>query len=67
MPWVVDLLKLALAPGLAPGTDLPTVLFYDEMESLNRTTWMGFERVLYIQDRCALMVVLVAVSWCAVN
>lgn len=49
--WVVDLTKLALAPALKPGTDLPVILFYDELETMNATSWLGFERVLYIQDR----------------
>ena len=51
--WVVDLVKLALAPALRPGEDLPTVLFYDELETMKATAWLGFERMLYIQDRCA--------------
>lgn len=53
VPWVVDLVRLALAPGLPPGVDLPVVLFYDELEHLNSTVWLGFERILYIQDRSA--------------
>ncbi len=52
--WVVDLVKLALKPGLAPGVELPIVLFFDELEQLNATMWMGFDRVLYIHDRCGL-------------
>lgn len=50
---MVDLVRLALAPGLPPGMDLPVVLFYDELEHLNSTVWLGFERILYIQDRSA--------------
>ena len=51
VPWVVDMVKLALGPGLRPGQELPIVLFYDELEQLNATMWTGFERILYIQDR----------------
>lgn len=53
MPWAVEMLKLALAPGLAPGAPapLPHLIFFDELESQNSTLWVGFQRVLHVRDR----------------
>jgi hypothetical protein len=51
------------APGSADGAaaggkgkgkagSLPRMLFYDDLETLNATSWLGFERVLLVQNRC---------------
>ena len=47
------------ADGAAPGGkakakagSLPRMLFYDDLETLNATSWLGFERVLLVQNRC---------------
>ena len=53
-PWVMEMLKLALRPGLPEGQELPELLFFDELEQLNNTQWVGFERVLHIRDRSGL-------------
>lgn len=47
----MDMLRLALRPGLKSPRALPRVLFFDELESLNATSWLGFERVLVVHSR----------------
>ncbi|KAL4433026.1 hypothetical protein ABPG77_006453 [Micractinium sp. CCAP 211/92] len=53
LTWVMDMLRLALRPGLRSPRALPRVLFFDELESLNATSWLGFERVLVVHSRYA--------------
>ena len=50
--WVMGMLRLALAPGVRGGAGLPRLLFMDDLEGLNATAWLGFERVLLVQNRC---------------
>lgn len=47
----MDMLRLALRPGLASPRALPRLLFADDLEALNATAWLGFERVLYVHNR----------------
>lgn len=49
----MDMLRLALRPGLASPRSLPRLLFADELERLNATAWLAFERVLAPQNRRA--------------
>lgn len=51
--WVMDMLRLALRPGLASPQALPRMLFADELESLDPTAWLALERVLLVHTRCA--------------
>jgi len=46
----MDMLRLALRPGLK-GRAMPRVLFFDELELLSATRWLGFERVLMVHSR----------------
>lgn len=48
----MDMLRLALRPGLATPRSLPRLLFADELEALNATAWLAFERVLLVHNRC---------------
>ena len=50
LTWVMDMLKLTLKPGLR-GRAMPRVLFFDELEALNATAWLGFQRVLMVRTR----------------
>ena len=50
---MMDLLRLTLKPGLREGQALPRLLFFDELASLNATSWLGFERVLLVHNRWA--------------
>lgn len=50
--WVMDMLRLALRPGLASPQALPRMLFADELESLDPTAWLALERVLLVHTRC---------------
>jgi hypothetical protein len=47
----MDMLRLALRPGLEAGASLPRMLFFNELEALNATSWLGFERVLLVHNR----------------
>lgn len=51
MRWSMDMLRLALRPGLASPRALPRLLFADELERLNATAWLAFERVLMVHNR----------------
>jgi hypothetical protein len=52
--WVMDMLRLALRPGLASPRALPRMLFADELESLDPTAWLALERVLLVNTRYSL-------------
>ncbi|EFN55147.1 hypothetical protein CHLNCDRAFT_134237 [Chlorella variabilis] len=54
LSWVMDMLRLTLRPGLKEGQALPRLLFFDELASLNATSWLGFERVLLVHNRYTL-------------
>ena len=45
------MLRVALAPGVAPARDLPRVLFAEQLEHLDRAAWLGFPTALVIHDR----------------
>ena len=47
------MLRLALAPGVAPGRDLPRVLFANQLEHLDKAAWLGLAAALVIKDRHA--------------
>ena len=49
--WMWALLPLAVAPAVLEGQDLPTLLFYDELENINIDTWLGFQHMLVPTDR----------------
>ncbi|KAL4858773.1 Translation initiation factor IF-2 [Chlorella vulgaris] len=54
LSWVMDMLRLTLQPGLEEGAALPRMLFFNELEALNATSWLGFERVLLVHNRYTL-------------
>lgn len=45
------MLRLALAPGLAPGRDLPRTLFANQLEHLDKAAWLGLANALVVNDR----------------
>lgn len=47
----MDMLRLALRPGMEAGASLPRMLFFGDLEALNATSWLGFERVLLVHNR----------------
>ncbi len=47
------MLRISLAPGLPEGTDLPQILCYDELESMDTMMWLGMQNVLIVNDRCS--------------
>ena len=49
--WVWQMLRLTLAPAVAPGRDLPRILYYAPLAHLDQAAWLGFERALVVQDR----------------
>lgn len=51
LTWVMDMLRLVLRPGLKAARAMPRVLFFDELEALNATSWLNFERVLMVHSR----------------
>ncbi len=53
MDWVWEVLKLALAPGLPPGVDLPRVVYMEDLEHVELKRWMCFGAALSVTDRCA--------------
>ena len=52
LTWVMDMLRLSLRPGLKSPRALPRVLFSDDLSSLNASSWLNFERVLLVHNRC---------------
>lgn len=50
----MDMLRLALRPGLPSPRALPRMLFADELESLDPTAWLALERVLLVHTRCVM-------------
>ncbi|KAK9806815.1 hypothetical protein WJX72_003692 [[Myrmecia] bisecta] len=49
--WVWAMLKLTVEPALPPGLEMPRLLFYDELEVLDKAMWLGFQNALVINDR----------------
>ena len=56
------MLKLALAPALPPDKDIPRILFYEELDHMDKTSWLGFETALVATDRCSLQM-----AWLQIN
>ena len=52
IPWVLEVVRLAIKPGLPKDLNLPRVLFFDELEGTNATDWLGFQRVVQMFNRC---------------
>ena len=48
------MLRITLAPGLPEGTDLPLILCYDELESMDTMMWLGMDNVIIVNDRYAM-------------
>jgi len=49
--WVWEMMKLAVAPGAAPGAELPRTIFYDDFGQLNRREWLCIQRAVLLNDR----------------
>lgn len=52
--WLQAMLRITLAPGLPEGTDLPLILCYDELESMDTMMWLGMDNVIIVNDRYAM-------------
>lgn len=46
-----EMIKLALAPALPPNKDMPRILFYEELDHMDKASWLGLEAVLVATDR----------------
>ena len=53
MDWVWEVLKLALAPGMPAGVDLPRVVYMEDLEHVGLKRWMCFGAALTVTDRRA--------------
>jgi hypothetical protein len=53
LDWVWEMIKLAVAPALPPDKDMPRILFYEELDHMDKASWLGLETVLVATDRCA--------------
>jgi len=51
MDWVWEVLKLALAPGMPPGVDLPRVVYMEDLEHVRLKRWMCLGAALTVTDR----------------
>ena len=51
MDWVWEVLKLALAPGMRAGADLPRVVYVEDLEHVGLKRWMCFGAALTVTDR----------------
>lgn len=45
------MLRICLAPGLPEGIQLPQILCYDELETMDTMMWLGMQNVLIVNDR----------------
>lgn len=52
-PWIMHVLKLAVTPGLGPqgAAVSPRLLFWDDLEATDLSTWLIFERAIHIYTR----------------
>ena len=51
LEWVWEMLKLALAPGLPSGVDMPRAVYLEDLEHVRLKRWMCFGAALAITDR----------------
>lgn len=49
--WVWDMLKLVVAPAVAPGVDLPHVTFYNDFGYLDRKEWLCIQTSVLLNER----------------
>ena len=53
LTWVTEMIRLALGPVLGAHGQLPPTMYGDDLGSLDRGSWLAFERLLVANDRCA--------------
>ncbi|BDA48143.1 hypothetical protein COCOBI_11-4020 [Coccomyxa sp. Obi] len=51
LDWVWEMVKLAVAPALPPGKDIPRILFYDDLDHMDKASWLVLEAALVATDR----------------
>ena len=51
--WLQAMLRISLAPALPHGADLPQILCYDELETMDTMMWLGMQNVIIVNDRCS--------------
>jgi len=51
--WLQAMLRISMAPGLPAGIELPQILCYDELETMDTMMWLGMENVIIVNDRYA--------------
>ncbi len=49
--WLQSMLRINMAPGLPAGIQLPQILCYDELETMDTMMWLGMENVIIVNDR----------------
>ena len=49
--WVADMIRLSLSPVLGSRGRLPPTLYGDDLEHLDKGSWLAFERLLVANDR----------------
>ena len=51
--WLQAMLRISMAPGLPAGIELPQILCYDELETMDTMMWLGMQNVIIVNDRYA--------------
>jgi len=51
--WLQAMLRISMAPGLPTGIELPQILCYDELETMDTMMWLGMQNVIIVNDRYA--------------
>lgn len=51
------MVKLAVAPALPPDRDIPRILFYEELDHMDKASWLVLEAALVATDRCSFLFV----------
>ncbi|DBA71209.1 TPA: hypothetical protein ACH3X2_011604 [Trebouxia sp. C0005] len=49
--WLQAMLRISMAPGLPTGIELPQILCYDELETMDTMMWLGMQNVIIVNDR----------------
>lgn len=51
LPWVHDMLHLTMAPALREDGSMPRMIHADELEMMDKSSWLAFENVVVAHDR----------------
>lgn len=70
LDWVWEMVKLAVAPALPPDKDIPRILFYEELDGMDKASWLVLEAALVATDRCSLLACTIyhsRTAWCNIQ